>query len=323
MHRRRFVITALLAAGAGVCFAQPRGRLPHVVLVMPERSALLGPQLDALRAGLRELGYVDGKNMRFDVRSADGDYERLTPMVAALVNENVDLLLTAGTPATHAAKAATSRIPIVMVAVGDPVGSGLVASLARPHGNITGTSNLSPELMKKRVELLLEAKPAVRKVAVLLNPSNPAQPLSFEAIKGVAESLKVEPLKFEARTFDQVHAAFQSMRKSGAEALVVANDTMLYVHRKFIAESAIRGGMPMAGDQSLVEAGGLIGYGSSQEIWRHSATYVDRILRGAKPADLPIEQPDKISLVVNLRTAKALGLSLPQPFRLRIDRAIE
>jgi len=316
-----FVLLGGAAALPGAAAAQPR--VPHVGFIIPAPISAIKPQLEALRAGLRDLGYVEGKSLRLDLRSAEGDYERLTPIAMDMVNQKVDLILAAGTPASQAAKAATARIPIVMIAAGDPVASGLVASLARPGGNVTGTSNLSPELMKKRVELLLEAKPGLRRVAVLLNPSNPAQNLSYEAIRSVAKSLKVEPLKFEARTYEELQTAFDAMHKAGAEALVVANDTTLYVNRKFIAERCIRERLPMAGDQTLAEAGGLIGYGSSHEIWRHSATYVDRILRGAKPADLPVEQPDKINLIVNLRTAKALDLVLPGSFRQRIDRVIE
>ena len=322
--RRKFLVLVLLGGAAalpGTPGAQPR--VPHVGFIIPVPVSAIKPQLEAFRAGLRELGYVEGKTIQIDLRSAEGDYERLTPIAREMVNQKVDLILAAGTPASQAAKAATQRVPIVMVAAGDPVASGLVPSLARPGGNITGTSNLSPELMKKRVELLIEAKPGVHRVAVLLNPVNPAQNLSYEAIRSVAKSLKVEPLKFEARTYEEIQTAFDAMRKAGAEALVVANDTMLYVNRKFIGERALRDRMPMAGDQTMVEAGGLIGYGSSHEIWRHSATYVDRILRGAKPADLPIEQPDKIQLIVNLRTAKALDLVLSGSFRQRIDRVIE
>ena len=322
--RRQFLALVLLGSAAafpGTSGAQPR--VPHVGFIIPAPISALKSQLEALRAGLRDLGYIEGKTIRLDIRSAEGDYERLTPIAREMVNQKVDLIVAAGTPATQAAKAATTRIPIVMVAAGDPVASGLVPSLARPGGNLTGTSNLSPELMKKRVELLVEAKPGLHRMAVLVNPSNPAQNLSYEAIRSVAKSLKVEPLKFEARTYEEIQAAFDAMRKAGAEALVVANDTTLYVNRKLIAERALRERMPMAGDQTLVEAGGLIGYGSSHEIWRHSATYVDRILRGAKPADLPIEQPDKIQLIVNLRTAKALDLVLSGSFRQRIDRVIE
>jgi len=280
-------------------------------------------QLDALRAGLRDLGYVEGKNISFEYRSAEGNYARLPALVADLVQRKVDLIVTVGTAQTQAAKKATATIPIVMVGAADPVASGLVASLARPGGNVTGTSNISPPLMVKRLELLREVRPSIKRVGVLVNPSNPAQRLSAEAVEAAGKPLKIDVHRFEVKTHDEIAAAFAAMAKQHVEAVAVANDSILIANARVIAQLAAKERILSAGNVEYAEAGGLVGFGSIANVYRHSAFYVDRILKGAKPADLPVEQPSKLDVVLNLRTAKALGLSIPQPLLQRVDRVIE
>jgi putative ABC transport system substrate-binding protein len=324
MKRREFA--ALLAVGllARPAFGQrAAANIPRVGFLGVEPLSGMAVQLEALRAGLRDLGYVEGRDIRFEFRSAEGNYERLPQLAAELVNLKVDLIVTLGTPPTRAAKAATATIPIVMMGAGDPVASGLVASLARPGGNVTGSSNISPVLMVKRLELLKEADPAVRRVGVLLNPANPAQRLSFEAMAAAADSLKVEVLKFEARNLAEIREAFAAMAKQRVEALAVANDPVLIANAKAVAELAAKQRLLSSGNREFAESGGLLGYGSITEVFRHSAVYIDRILKGAKPADIPVEQPTNIELVVNLRAAKAMGISVPQRMLVRAGRVIE
>jgi len=324
MKRREFA--ALLAVGL---FARPAfgqrapANIPRVGFLGVAPMSGMQVQLEGLRAGLRDLGYVEGRDIRFEFRSAEGNYERLPQLAAELVSLKVDLIVANGTPPTRAAKAATTMIPIVMIGAGDPVASGLVASLARPGGNVTGSSNISPVLMVKRLELLKEADPGVRRVGALLNPANPAQRLSLDAMAAAAESLKVEVLKFEARNLAEIREAFAAMAKQRVEALAVANDPVLIANAKAIAELAAKQRLMSSGNREFAESGGLLGYGSIAEVWRHSAVYIERILKGAKPADIPVEQPTNIELVVNLRTAKAMGISVPQPMLVRAGRVIE
>jgi putative tryptophan/tyrosine transport system substrate-binding protein len=211
-----------------------------------------------------------------------------------------------------------------MVGAGDPVGSGLVASLARPGGNVTGTSNLSPPLMIKRLELLKEAHPPVRRVAVLLNPSNPAQKLSFEAAETAAKALKIEVQKFEVRGLDEIKSAFSAMAKQRIDGVAVANDQLLIAHSAAIAELAASQRIPSSGRSEFPQTGGLIGYGINlADSYRYTTIYIDKILKGAKPANLPVEQPSKYEVVVNLKTAKALGIKVPNSILVRADKVIE
>jgi putative ABC transport system substrate-binding protein len=324
MKRRDFAAFVALGLLARPAFGQRASANIRRVgfLGVPPMSGMQ-VQLEGLRAGLRDLGYMEGRDIRFEFRSAEGNYERLPQLAAELVSLNVDLIVSMGTPPTRAAKAATTTIPIVMIGAGDPVASGLVASLARPGGNVTGSSNISPVLMVKRLELLKEANPAMRRVGVLVNPANPAQRLSFEAMAAAAESLKVEVLKFEARNLDEIREAFAAMAKQRVEALAVANDTMLIAHSKAIAELAAKQRLMSCGNREFAESGGLLGYGSIAEVFRHSAVYIDRILKGAKPVDMPVEQPTNVELVVNLRAARAMGISVPQRMLVRTGRVIE
>lgn len=321
------VLVVLGAAPLGLplsAFGQARAaKIPRVGVLVVAPGARRDSQIAALRAGLRELGYVEGKNISFEFRWGEGDFERLPELAADLVHLDIDLIVSGGTAATKAVKTATTTTPIVMIGAGDPVGSRLVASLARPGGNVTGTSNLSPPLMIKRLELLKESHPVVRRVAVLLNPANPAQQLSLDAMVPAAKSLRVEIEKFEARNLAEIQRAISAMAKRSFDAMVVGNDTMLIANFAAVAELVANSRILSSGSSEIAQSGGLIGYGSIDDVWRHSATYVDRILRGAKPADLPVEQPSKFAVVVNLKTAKALGIKVPQSVLLRADRVIE
>jgi putative ABC transport system substrate-binding protein len=282
-------------------------------------------RVDALRAGLRDLGYVEGKNIVIEFRWAEGRYDRLPDLAAELVRLKVDVLVTAGTPGTLAAKKATTTVPIVMVGIGDAVATGVVASLARPGGNITGSTDSVPELMAKLLELLKEIMPRTRRVAVLVNPDNPSRPSPvLKAMGTTAGSLKVELQKFEARGPSELESAFSRMAKSRVDAVVVTTDVLFNYNVAAVADLAAKKRLPSAGAKAFAEAGGLIGYGLNfPDMDRRAAYFVDKILKGVKPEDLPVQQPTKFELVVNLKTAKALGLTIPQTLLLRADQIIE
>jgi putative tryptophan/tyrosine transport system substrate-binding protein len=282
-------------------------------------------RVESLRAGLRDLGYEEGKNIVIEFRWAEGRYERLPDLAAELVRLKVDVLVTAGTPGALAAKQATTTIPIVMVGIGDAVASGVVASLARPGGNITGSTDSVPELMAKLLELLKEILPRTRRVAVLANPVNPQVGTpTLKAMGSTARSLKVELEKFEARGPSEFESAFSRIAKSRVDAVVVPSDVVFNYNVAALADLAAKKRLPSAGIKAFAEAGGLIGYGLNfPEMDRRAAYFVDKILQGVKPADLPVQQPTKFDLVVNLKTAKALGLAIPQSILLRADQVIE
>src|SRR5712691_7496139 len=283
-----------------------------------------GPFVEAFLEGMRALGYVEGQNLVLEYRAAAGHYERFPALAAELVQLKPDVIVTQGTPAALAAKDATTTIPIVMVGVGDPVGSGLVASLARPGGNITGLSLLGPELVGKQLEFLKDVLPTVSRVAVLWNPANPAQALQVRAADVAAQALGVQLHRVEARGPDAFDSAFAVMTSAHAGALLVLVDNIFFEHRRRLAELAAMSHLPtMHQDRALVEAGGLISYASSPpDLWRHGATHVDKILKGAKPADLPVEQPTKFELVINLKTAEALGITIPPTLLFQADDVI-
>ena len=325
-NRRRLVIAigASTIAGPFCAFAQGQtAKTPRVGILTVPPIARATEQIDALKKGLQALGYVEGKNISFEIRSADGNYERLPDLAANLVSLKPDVIVGGGTPGTKFAKAATATIPIVAIGVGDPIGSGLVASLARPGGNVTGTSNLSPPLMIKRLETLKEINPATQQYAVLLNSANPAQKLSFDAMEPAAKALKVRIQKFEVRDLAELQTAISEMAMQSIRAMVVGNDTSLIAHFRSAVELVMKQRILVAGSSEIAEAGGLIGYGSNTDIWRYSAIYIDKILKGAKPGDLPIEQPTRLDTVVNLKTAKLLGIKIPQAVLLRADKVVE
>ena len=282
--------------------------------------------MEAFLEGMRALGYVEGQHFVLEYRGAEGQFEGFPDLAAELVRLKVEVIVAQGTPAALAAKHATTMIPVVMVGVGDPVGSGLVASLARPGGNITGLSNLSPELVRKQLEFLKDVRPTVSRVAVLWNPANPASHLMVRAADVAAQAVGVQLHLVEARGRgpDAFDSAFAAMTSAHAGALLVLADNIFFEHRRRLAELAAMSHLPtMHQDGRMVEAGGLISYAASvPDVWRHGATYVDKLLKGAKPADLPVEQPTQFELVINLKTAEALGITIPPTVLFQADAVI-
>ena len=285
------------------------------------------PLLAAFRQRLRELGWVEGQNIVIEYRYAEGRVDRLPDLAAELVRLKVDLIVaSAGTQTAMAAKNATETIPIVMIAVRDPVGTGLIASLAHPGGNVTGVSGSAGlEWVAKQLELLKETVPKIRRMAILSNPANAYHQLAIRELNVAARSLEVQLQLLEARGPNEFDGAFAAMAKERVGALLVLSDAIFSSHRTRLADLAARSRLPAAyGVREIVEAGGLMSYGPSfLDSYRRAATYVDRILKGAKPADLPVEQPSKYELVINLRTAKALGLTIPPSLLARADHIIE
>jgi putative ABC transport system substrate-binding protein len=277
------------------------------------------------REVLRERGWVEGRNIRFDYRAADGRYDRLPALAAELIALKVDLIVTEGTPPTMAAKTATTTIPIVMATTGDPVMSGLVASLARPGGNLTGASFFFGELNAKRLEILKEAVPGITRVAVLSHPGNPVVPVAIKAIQNVAGSLKVTLRQVEVRAPSDLDSAVAALTRRDVDALMVVESPMINARYRQIADIAARNRLPtIFGIRGAVEDGGLMAYGPSRrDLWRRAAVLAHKILHGAKPGDLPIEQAAQFEFVVNLRTAKALGLTLPPSILTRATDTIQ
>jgi putative ABC transport system substrate-binding protein len=316
------LLAAPLAAGAeqpGKVFRI--GILSNVPLTDPEGARLWG----AFIQGLHDLGYVEGQNITIVHRSSEGKYERLPDLAADLVRLKVDVIVAPATQNVAVAKHATRTIPIVMAGAADPVGSGLVASLARPGGNVTGLSVLSPEIVGKQLELLKEIVPRVSRVAVLWNPTNTSHPLLLREAKVAARSLGVQLQLLEARGPEEVESAFATMTRERASALLVLTDGMFLLHRARIADLAAKHRLPaMYGLREFVDAGGLMVYGASlRDNFRRAATYVDKILKGAKPGDLPVEQPTKFELIINLKTAKVLGLIIPPSVLVRADEVLQ
>ena len=274
--------------------------------------------------GLREFGYVEGKDIVIEHRWAEGKADRLANLAVELVRLKLDVLVTVGTPGTLAAKRATTTTPIVMAGSGDAVASGLVASLARPGGNITGLTNSVPQLMAKHLELLKEILPRSRRVAVLLNPDNPSSAEVLKTMDSTAGSLKVELQRFQTQGPGAFESAFSRMAQGRVDAVVVTTDSLFNNNARAIADLAAQRRLPSAGTKEFAEAGGSIGYGwNFPENYRRAAYFVDRIVKGAKPADLPVEQPTKFELVINLKTARSLGLTIPQSLLVRADEIIQ
>jgi ABC-type uncharacterized transport system substrate-binding protein len=275
--------------------------------------------------GMRELGYIEGQNILVEGRWYGERTDRLPALAAELVRLKVDIIVAGAAPAPEAARRATATIPIVMAIHNDPVGSGLVASLARPGGNVTGMSALAPELIGKRPQLLKESIPGISRVAVLSNPSIPSEALLLKEAKVAAGLVKVQLQLLEARAPGDFAGAFSAMTKERADGVIIITSSMFYAERRRIAKLAAESRVPaIYGVKEFAEAGGLMTYGIDvHESFRRAATYVDKILKGAKPADLPVEQPTKFELVINLRTAKALGLTIPQSVLIRADELIQ
>jgi putative ABC transport system substrate-binding protein len=281
--------------------------------------------LEAFRQGLRELGYVEGQNIAIESRWTEGKDDRLPGLAADLVRSKVDVIVAETGAATRAAQQATRTIPIVMSTVNDPVGSGLVASLARPGGNVTGLTIMSPDLVGKQLELLKEVVPKVSRVALLRHPDNPASAAQLREAQAAAQALGVRLQTLEARSPQEIDDAFAAMTRERAGALLIIPDTLFWSQRRQIVELAVKRRLPsMRIGESYAEAGGLMSYGPSYlDLERRAATFVDKILKGANPADLPVELPTKFELVINLKTAKAIGLTIPQPLLQRADQIID
>ncbi len=303
--------------------AQPPGKVYRIGLLgLASTSDVAG--LAALRQGLRDLGYEEGKNLAIEYRWAEGKYDRLPGFAAELVRLKVDVLVTYGTPGALAAKQATTTTPVVMAIIGDAVAVGIVASLARPGGNITGSQFHFPEVMAKRIEMLREAIPRLARVAVLFNPANSSVAPALKAMEETARSLRVELQQIAARSPQDFDGAFAAMAQRRSEAFVVADDPMLRSHGRTIAELAARRRLPSVGEREYAEDGGLLAYAVNRpEVWRRAAVFIDKILKGARPADLPVEQVDRLQLVINLKTARTLGLTIPQSILIRADQVIQ
>ncbi|MCC6211170.1 MAG: ABC transporter substrate-binding protein [Burkholderiales bacterium] len=280
---------------------------------------------EACRQGLRELGYAEGRNIVLEPRWADGRHDRMPALVAELVALKIDIIVAAATPANLAARAGGGSIPVVMVAVSDPARIGLVDSLARPGGRITGISLLTPELSGKRLELLLEIAKQARRVATLVNPDNRSHQVFLDETRAAAGAGKVELDVLEARNAGEIERAFQAAVKVGAQGLIVFDDPVLWGLRKQIVALAAQARLPAVyGYSEFVDEGGLVSYGPHRpDLYRRTAAYVDRILKGANPAEMPIERPTRFELFVNAKTAGTLGLALPQSVLVRADRVIE
>ena len=319
----------LLAVGASMegfaAFAQQAKiwRIGFLALTSSGASITLR-RLDALRAGLRELGHSEGKDFVFEFRWADGHYDRLPALAEELVRQNVDMLITYSTPGAMAAKRATQTIPIVLASVGDPVTTGLVDNLARPGTNITGLAMFTPQEMAKRIELLKDAFPQIRTVAALFNPTNPQSGVSAKALETASRKAKVEIHAVNAFTEADFESAFAAMVEKRVEGLAIFEDPVFTAQASKLAALSLRHRLPAVGQVAFAEAGGLIGYGSNQlELFRSTAVFIDRIMKGAKPGDLPIQQSSRFELVVNMNAASALGVSLPKQLIFRADRVIE
>ncbi len=325
--RRKFVF----ALGAGAlaaplaCFAQPqRSKVARIGLLEAGSASSSVSRREALIAGLRELGYVEGKNIIIEYRWAEGKYERLPGLAAELVQMKVDVIVASSAVAIRAAQQATTTIPIVMVGTSDPVSSGFVASLARPGRNITGLSNMNVDVSVKYLELLRAAVPKLSRVTVLVNPANPGHPEFLKRIQAAGKTNSVTISPAQAGTVSQIEAAFAAMKQERAGALIVLPDQFFGSQARRIAELAAQHRLPtMFGGLESVQSGGLMGYGQNgAENYYRAATYIDKILKGAKPGDIPVEQPTKFELVINMKTAKALGLTM-QDLLFRADKVIE
>ena len=327
-HERTLVIAGLLlavAAAGSPVDAQQAPKIAKIGFLSATTPAAVAPAIAAFRQALRELGYVEGKTLVLEVRYGDGRFERLPELARELVGLKVDVIVTSTDGAIAAVKRETRTIPIVMLTSSDPVGTGLVASLARPGGNVTGLSNISSELSGKRLELLREAVPGLSRVAFLWNPDVRGNVLDYKETENAARSLRLELQSVEVSSAEDLDRAFSVVTNQRAQAIVLPANPVGFTNRAKIASFAQRNRLPsMYATKEYVDAGGLMSYGPSlPDLFRRAAIYVDKILKGAKPADLPVEQPTKFELVINVKTAKALGLTMPPDLLRRADQVIQ
>lgn len=325
MDRRRFVAAIGGALAAPLARTQQPAKMPRIGYLF-SFARLQGEHLwEACRQGLRELGYVEGRNVVLEPRWADGHHDRMPALVAELARLKVDVIVAAATPASLAAKAGAGTTPIVIVAVADPTRIGLVENLARPGGRVTGLSLLTPELSGKRLSMLVEVSRQIRRVAVLNNPENSSHAVFLEETRNAAHGLRIQIHALNARNYGEVERAFQEAAKQGEQAFIVFDDPVFWGQRKQVVALAAQARLPvMYGYSEFVDEGGLISYGPHRpDLYRRTASYVDRILKGANPAELPIERPTRFELYVNVKTASTLGLAIPQSVLIRADRVIE
>jgi putative ABC transport system substrate-binding protein len=327
MDRRRFLLTTLagVLAVPSAVVAQPAGKVYRIGMLETRSTLLNTANIDAFRQGMRELGYTEGQNFEIVYRSSDGRDDRSPGLARELVRLQVDLIMTRGTPAALAAKRATRTIPVVMAASADPVRSGLVASLGRPGGNVTGLSSEDIGVYAKRIQLLRELLPRLARIAGIFNMGNPVIPPQWNAVEVSARALGIQAQLLNVRRPEDLREAFDAAAKQRAEALIVGVSGVTQGNLRTIAGLALKQGLPsMYGAKEYVDFGGLITYGPSDtHMYYQAATFVDKIFKGAKPADLPVEQPTQFELVINLNTAKALGLTIPPALLARADQVID
>jgi putative tryptophan/tyrosine transport system substrate-binding protein len=325
---KRVISLALGAMLLALCIpahAQQPAKVPRIGVLWLYSPTIASPFAEAFRQGLRGLGYVEGQNIALEERWAEGRFDRLPSLAAELVRLNVDIIVTTSTPGAQAGQQATKSIPIVLTLVSDPVESGLVGSLARPGGNVTGLSLMHPDLTGKRLELLKEVIPKLSRLAVLSNSANPIIPPLLRETEAAARALGIQLQVVEVRGPTEFDGAFSAMTRDRAGALVVLPDGIFQNERRRIAALAVKSRLPaMYAWREAVEDGGLMSYGASvPDIFRRAATYVDKILKGAKPAELPVEQPIKFEFVINLKAAKQIGLTIPPNVLARADKVIK
>jgi len=325
--KRREFITLIGGAAAWplAVRAQQPTKAYRIGMLETISEALNSANLAAFRKSLRDLGHVEGKNLVIEYRSADGRAARFPDLAVELLGSKVDVIVTRGTPASLAAKSASATTPVVMAAVAEPLESGLIAGLARPGGNVTGLSSFAAVLDAKRVELLHEAVPGVQRIAVFLNMGNPVQLAEWKEIKAAAQSMGIQHQLLDVRKVEDIGPAFDAARRERADALVVGIDAIMQANSSLISELAAKHQLPaIYASREFIETGGLFAYGVSYpDLYRRAAIYADKILKGAKPADLPVEQPIKFELVINLKTAKTLGIEISQMLLARADEVIE
>ena len=325
LGRREFIT---LISGAAVMWplrGRGQSKIPRVGFMGNSTAALEANLVGSFRDGLRELGYEEGRNIVIEYRWADGKYERFPTLVAELIAAKVDVIVTAGTPAALAVKKATTTVPLVMVAVGDPVGTGLVPSLARPGGNLTGLSSIAPDLEGKRLDLLREIVPTLSNVAMFFNSLNPFHVASMQQAGTAAKAMGIKLQQHDIRKSEDLDGAFAAVRKERPDALLILADRVFLHNRQRMIDFTEEQHLPNVNAyMELVEAGGLMSYGPSYEdMHKRAAIYVNKIIKGAKPADLPIEQPSKFTFVINLKAAKKLGVTMPPSLITLADKVIE
>jgi ABC-type uncharacterized transport system substrate-binding protein len=327
MRRREFItfLGGTAVAWPFDALAQQTSKVWRVGMLDTTPATLNAPNVDAFRRGLRQLGYVEGQNLIIEYRSGEGRIERFPELAAEMVRLKVDVIVTRGTPAALAAKNATATIPIVMAAIGEAVGTGMVVSLAQPGGNVTGLSAFVTELTAKRIEIMREIVPKIARMAMIDNMGNSSVPPQWDEMKRATLVFGIQPQLFDVRKPEDIGPAFDAAIAQRIDALAVGTDSVFIASRLRVVELAAKHRLPaIYATREFVEAGGLLSYGAHYpDLYRRTASYVDKIFKGAKPGELPVEQPTKLELVINIKTAKALGLDVPFHLQQRADEMIE